>query len=278
MKLFYSIGGVILEEAGQWYALEDADWDQLVNRDDLAVWLRERLPSLAIVAELERCWAPIGSQEVWAAGVTYLRSREARIEESSSAGGSSFYDRVYEAQRPELFFKSMAHRVVGDGGTLRLRGDSKWQVPEPELAVLVNKASKIVGYTIGNDLSCRDLEGENPLYLPQAKVWDGSCALGPGLLVAENQLPEQTAISMAVRRAQNVAFAGATTLSRMKRNPQELADWLTREMSFPWGCYLLTGTGIVPRNDFSLQDGDEVRIRIQGVGELINPVVGGSEK
>jgi 2-dehydro-3-deoxy-D-arabinonate dehydratase len=276
VKLYYSTSGVVLEEAGHSYALHDADWDQLINRDDLATWLRSQIPSLPLQDEVEFCWAPIGQQEVWAAGVTYLRSREARMEESSSAGGSSFYDRVYDADRPELFFKSQAHRVVGDGGTLRLRCDSKWQVPEPELAVLINKGGKIVGYTIGNDLSCRDIEGENPLYLPQAKVWDGSCALGPALLVAEEPLPKETSISLAVRRKQHVAFAGATTLARMKRDPQDLANWLTRELSFPWGCYLLTGTGIVPRNDFSLAPGDEVMIRIDGIGELLNTVTGGT--
>jgi 2-dehydro-3-deoxy-D-arabinonate dehydratase len=276
VKLYYSTSGVVLEDSGSWYALSDVDWDQLVNRDDLAGWLRSQIPSLASQDEADCCWAPIGQQEVWAAGVTYLRSREARMEESSDAGGSSFYDRVYDADRPELFFKSLGHRVVGDGGTLRLRADSKWQVPEPELAILINKSGKIVGYTIGNDLSCRDIEGENPLYLPQAKVWDGSCALGPALLVAETQLPKETSISLAVRRRGTVAFAGATTLARMKRDPEDLANWLTRELSFPWGCYLLTGTGIVPRNDFSLAPGDEVMIRIDGIGELLNTVTGGT--
>ena len=276
MKLYYAAHGVVLEEAGKWYALGELNWDELINREDLAARLRAQIPSAQQVPEMECCWAPIKSQEVWAAGVTYLRSREARMNESSEAGGSNFYDRVYEAERPELFFKSVGHRVIGDGGVLRLRRDSKWQVPEPELALLINKAGKIVGHTVGNDMSCRDIEGENPLYLPQAKNYDGSCALGPALLVAEGELPKETAISMAIRRNETIPFSAATTLARMKRTPEELAGWLTRELSFPWGCYLLTGTGIVPRSDFALAEGDEILIKIDGIGELHNTVGGRS--
>jgi 2-dehydro-3-deoxy-D-arabinonate dehydratase len=215
---------------------------------------------------------PIGSQEVWAAGVTYLRSREARREESKSAGGGDFYDRVYDALRPELFFKSAPGRIVGPGGNVRIRRDSKWNVPEPELTLVINPRGTIIGYTIGNDMSSRDIEGENPLYLPQAKMYDGSCAIGPCVLVGVEPLARSTEIRIDILRAGGTAFSGTTSLAKMKREPGELVEYLYRETSFPSGCYLLTGTGIVPPDHFTLNRGDEIRITIEPIGTLSNKV------
>jgi 2-dehydro-3-deoxy-D-arabinonate dehydratase len=275
MKLYLTSAGPVVEEHGRHYAVADEPWDALVRRDDLLRHLRARVgdghvrPTEAPAQPL----APIGSQEIWAAGVTYLRSKVARMEESSDAGGGSFYDRVYSADRPELFFKGTPHRVVGPGGRVRIRADSKWNVPEPELALLLNPAGRIIGYTIGNDMSSRDIEGENPLYLPQAKVYDGSCALGPAVLVAEQEpLPKSTEIRLEILRDGERAFGGTTALSQMKRGLPELAGWLFRDSSFPTGCYLLTGTGIVPPDSFTLQRGDEIRITIEPIGTLSNDV------
>ena len=203
---------------------------------------------------------------------TYYRSREARISESKSAGGGDFYDRVYDAERPELFFKATAHRVVGPHGKVAIRDDSSWSVPEPELALLISPQGKITGYTVGNDMSSRSIEGENPLYLPQAKVYDRSCALGPALLVAQDPLPSSTEISLEIVRAGKSEFAATTTLSSMKRQPASLVEYLYRSNSFPNGAFLLTGTGIVPPDTFTLALDDEIRIAIAGIGTLVNTV------
>lgn len=216
--------------------------------------------------------APVGSQEVWAAGVTYYRSRTARMEESKDAGGGSFYDKVYHAPRPELFFKATPHRVVGPGGAMRLRSDARWNVPEPELTLAFTPRGRLFGCTVGNDLSSRDIEGENPLYLPQAKVWATCAALGPCLLVAPEPLPPATEIALQIVRAGQTAFAGSTTLAQIKRTFAELADYLFRDNAFPRGCYLMTGTGIVPPDDFTLRSGDEMRITIAAIGTLANTV------
>ncbi len=227
-------------------------------------------------AAVERCPAPllplIQSQEIWAAGVTYLRSRTARMEESSVAGGGSFYDRVYEADRPELFFKATPHRVAAPGGTLRIRSDSRWNVPEPELTLAINAAGRIFGYTIGNDMSSRNIEGENPLYLPQAKVYDRCAALGPCLVVSDELPGPETTIGLEIERNGRAAFEGQTTLGQMKRPLASLAEWLFRDNSFPRGCYLMTGTGVIPPDSFTLRAGDVVRIAIAGVGTLVNTI------
>jgi 2-dehydro-3-deoxy-D-arabinonate dehydratase len=194
------------------------------------------------------------------------------MEEARSAGGGDFYDRVYAAERPELFFKATPHRVRGHGQAVRIRGDARWNVPEPELALMVSSSGRIVGYTIGNDMSSRDIEGENPLYLPQAKVYDGSCGLGPGLLVTDTPLPADTAIEMAILRAGTTVFSGGTTLAAMKRTPMELVEFLYRDNSFPNGCLLLTGTGVVPPDDFTLASGDQVAITIPPIGTLVNHI------
>jgi 2-dehydro-3-deoxy-D-arabinonate dehydratase len=215
---------------------------------------------------------PIGNQEVWAAGVTYLRSRTARMEESAAAGGADFYDKVYHAHRPELFFKATPHRVVGHGRPMTLRADSRWNVPEPELTLAFTKGGKLLGYTIGNDLSSRDIEGENPLYLPQAKVFDTCAALGPGLLLTEDYPPAETVIRMEIRRQGSMAFSGETRIANMKQPFENLREHLFRHNSFPHGCYLMTGTGIVPNEDFTLQSGDEISITIDDIGTLTNVI------
>jgi len=216
--------------------------------------------------------APIQSQEVWAAGVTYFRSRTARMAESKDAGGGTFYDKVYSAERPELFFKSTPHRIAGPGETVRLRRDSKWNVPEPELTLAISSRGRIFGYTIGNDMSSRDIEGENPLYLPQAKVYDKSAALGPCLLLSDEPLPLDTQISIEIHRGGSVAFSGSTAISQIKRTLPSLAEFLYRDNSFPHGCFLMTGTGIVPADDFTLKSGDGIRITIPAIGTLVNSV------
>ncbi len=273
MKLHYTRRGVLAEHDRRYYRIPANSWDDLVTREDLLGHLFEITRDLTSSNEVPRdLLAPIGSQEVWAAGVTYYRSRNARMEESKSAGGGNFYDRVYNAERPELFFKSMPHRVVGTGGKVAIRDDASWSVPEPELALFVSPKGKIVGYTIGNDMSSRDIEGENPLYLPQAKVYDRSCALGPCLLVAEKSLPAETEIALEIHRDGGKVFSGATTLNEMKRKPEELVEYLYRNNSFPQGCFLLTGTGVVPPDSFTLKPADEIRITIPPIGTLINQV------
>lgn len=214
---------------------------------------------------------PLDQQEVWAAGVTYKRSKIAREEES--VGAAAFYDKVYSADRPELFLKSAPWRVVPTGGKVRIRKDGKWNVPEPELTLVIAPSLKIVGYTIGNDMSSRDIEGENPLYLPQAKVYDGSCAVGPWItLVAAMPALPGVQIKLTIERNNAVAFEGTTTLEQMARTPEVLVQWLGKETSFPTGALLMTGTGIVPPDAFTLASGDVVSIRIDGIGTLQNTV------
>ncbi len=275
MRLFHVPGAVLVESDGRWFRLPGETWDTVVNRDDLHEWVAGRTTEMTVIEgtpDMSGLLAPVGAQEVWAAGVTYFRSRTARMEESKSAGGGDFYDRVYDAARPELFFKATAHRVRGHRQPVRIRGDSRWNVPEPELALMVSSGGAVVGYTIGNDMSSRDIEGENPLYLPQAKVYDGSCALGPGLLVTPAPLPPETAVQLAIRREGGPVFEGATTLASMKRKPSELVGYLYRDNSFPHGCVLLTGTGIVPPDEFTLAAGDEIAITIEPIGTLVNVV------
>ena len=200
---------------------------------------------------------PVGSQEIWAAGVTYFRSRAARMDESKDAGASVFYDRVYEAARPELFFKGTGRRARGHGGAVRARADSTWSVPEPELTLAVTAGGRVFGFTIGNDMSARDIEGDNPLYLPQAKVYRGSCAIGPAILVAD-AVPAETPIRMTIEREGVMVYEGETTVAQLKRTPEELAGWLFAENEFPDGALLLTGTGLVPPGKFTLSPGDVV--------------------
>lgn len=273
MKLYRTQDGVFAEDAGRWYALRD-NWGALTKRDDLFPYVQKQIAEMSECATPDETGflAPIAEQEVWAAGVTYYRSRTARMEESQAAGGGDFYDRVYHAERPELFFKSMPSKVVGTGAAVHIRADSRWNVPEPELTLLLAPSGRITGYTIGNDMSSRDIEGENPLYLPQAKVYDGSCALGPCILVSSEPLPVETFIRLAIERDDASVFSDETTLAQMKRSPALLAEYLFRENTFPEGCFLLTGTGIVPPDDFTLQHGDEIQITIPPIGMLRNLV------
>lgn len=215
--------------------------------------------------------APIDHQEVWGAGVTYLRSKTARMEESKEA--ADHYGRLYDAVRPEIFFKATPHRTVGPNAAVRIRRDATWNVPEPELALALGPDLRAVGYTIGNDMSSRDIEGENPLYLPQAKIYMGCCALGPVITLAEF-VPDPTALSieLAVERTGRVIFRGRTSVSEMKRSFSELIEYLGRENSFPAGAFLLTGTGIVPPTDFTLEEGDIITIDIKEIGTLRNIV------
>jgi len=270
MKLYLTNTGCVVEKDLNYYSLRDA-WDQLVAREDLESYLNSAiLQAQKLSGNGLALRAPIGTQEVWAAGVTYLRSRAARMEESKDAGGGDFYDRVYNAARPELFFKATPGRVVGDKAKVAIRKDANWSVPEPELTLMVSPGGKILGYTVGNDMSSRDIEGENPLYLPQAKVYHRSCALGPGVLISSASLPSSTKILLEILRSGQMAFSDSTTLASMKRTPAELVEYLYRDNHFPNGCFLLTGTGIVPPDSFTLNNGDEIRITIDGIGTLSN--------
>jgi len=272
MRLYRTTRGTVVEHEDAFHRLA-LDWDSLLNHADLAAYLRHACDRSAGEAGIEeRVLAPIGNQEVWAAGVTYYRSRAARVQESDAAGSGSFYDRVYDADRPELFFKATPWRVRGPGDVVRVRRDAHWTVPEPEIALCINARGEIVGSTIGNDVSSRDIEGENPLYLPQAKIYDGACALGPAMLVSTEPLPADTTIALRVTRSGEAAVTGETTFAQMRRDARELVEFLYRETSFPDGCVLLTGTGIVPAEDFTLQPGDEIRIDVPPIGTLLNIV------
>jgi 2-dehydro-3-deoxy-D-arabinonate dehydratase len=275
MKLFRLAGSALIETPnGEQYLYPHTNWDELINRDDLHAYLLAVTNNLQPLDQQHSATflPPVGSQEVWAAGVTYRRSRDARMEESKASGGDTFYDLVYDAERPELFFKATAQRVVGDGGHVRIRKDSVWNVPEPELALFITANGKIAGYTIGNDMSSRSIEGENPLYLPQAKVYDGSAALGPCLYVPKSPLPSDTRIQIEISRNGAVQYSDNVAISQMKRGHEELVAFLYRECSFPQGCFLMTGTCMVPPTSFTLQSGDKIVISIDGIGTLTNTV------
>ncbi|HWN95204.1 MAG TPA: fumarylacetoacetate hydrolase family protein [Methylomirabilota bacterium] len=251
-----------------------AELTPLLEREDLAPYLRslaeQKLPEIS-PAEV-RLLPPVERQEVWAVGVTYLRSKKARMEESDFS--ATAYDKVYDAPRPELFFKSMPEKVVGTGDAVGIRSDAKWNVPEPELALVLNSRGAVAGYTIGNDMSSRDIEGENLLYLPQAKIYDRSCAVGPLIEIgASEEEARAWPIEIRISRNEQVVFRGDTSVARIKRTFTELAEYLFRSQTFPHGAVLLTGTGVVPGDDFTLHAGDVVRIDISGIGTLENSVV-----
>ena len=246
----------------------------LLERDDLAAHLRslaaQKLPEVAL-SEV-RLLPPVDRQAVWAVGVTYLRSKKARMEESDFS--ATAYDKVYDAPRPELFFKSMPEKVVGTGDAVGIRSDAKWNVPEPELALVLNSRGQVVGYTVGNDMSSRDIEGENLLYLPQAKIYDRACAVGPCIVVGESEEAARGwTIAVQISRGGKAVFSGQTSVSQIKRTFGEMAEYLFRSQTFPNGAVLLTGTGVVPGDDFTLNAGDVVRIEISGIGVLENSVV-----
>jgi len=275
LKLFRTSGGWVVEtSAGNRFQLPPQEPGTLTTREDLHAYLTTQIisarPESTDVGST--LLAPIERQEVWAAGVTYFRSRTARMEESKVASGGTFYDLVYNAERPELFGKAAAWRVIGPGGPVRIRKDATWNVPEPEFTLLISPKGRILGYTLGNDMSSRDIEGANPLYLPQAKVYDGSCAIGPAILVTDEPLAPTTQIRLEIFRGGSAAFSGTTTVSDMKRDFPTLASYLYRELSFPDGAMLLTGTGIIPPDEFTLEIGDDIRITVDSIGTLHNTV------
>ncbi len=267
----------LLAETAMIYDLTEAGVTEiapLLERDDVMAELQSlitpKLPQFHV--SYVRLLTPVEKQEVWAVGVTYLRSKTARMEESDFS--ATAYDKVYEAARPELFFKSMPDKVVGTGDAVGIRGDAKWNVPEPELALVLNSRGKVMGYTIGNDMSSRDIEGENLLYLPQAKIYDRSCAVGPYFRIGatEDEVRSWT-IDIEIWREERLVFRGDTSIGRIKRTFTELADYLFRSQTFNNGAVLLTGTGVVPKDDFTLQAGDAIRIEISGIGLLDNTTV-----
>ena len=274
MKLYRTQHGHYIADQDAFYRVEETSWDALITREDLHDYCRSVVQSVSRAEAFPEAsiLPPIESQEVWASGVTYYRSRSARIEESRDAGGGDFYDRVYSAPRPELFFKATGRRVVGPNDKVQIRSDATWSVPEPEMTLLISPKGKITGYTIGNDMSSRDIEGENPLYLPQAKVYDRSCALGPCIFVSPDPLPAETSIEIQIERGGQIAFSGTTALTELKRDPKTLVSFLYHDNSFPHGAFLMTGTGIVPPDSFTLASGDRIRITIAPIGVLTNEV------
>ena len=277
MKIYNTTAGILVEHDGACRLDATTDWDTLINTDNLHHSLMGRFDALPEADAPQQLLSgvqppPMASQEIWASGVTYLRSKEERQEESKDAGGGDFYQRVYEAERPELFFKATRLRTVGNRDLVRIRADSTWDVPEPELALVLNSRGEIVGYTIGNDMSSRSIEGENPLYLPQAKTFDGCAALGPCVLVTEGPIAGDTMIRLVIQRDGRQAYAGEVCIDQITRSFESLAGYLFRECSFPAGAVLLTGTGIVPDSPFTLQSGDEISISIDHIGTLTNTV------
>ncbi len=276
MKLYKTKNGIIIESNEGFFEAQLQDWDNFINDDNLLKTItallssgygtkKESINDLAILA-------PVGKQELWACGVTYLRSKVGRQEESKVSGGADFYAKVYEAARPEVFFKATPNRIVGHNDKVRIRKDSTWDVPEPELTLVVTSSGKIIGYTIGNDMSSRSIEGENPLYLPQAKTYDACAAIGPCIYVAEQPLDSNTMIQLEINRNNTTVFSDKIAISQMKRTAEELVSFVFRECSFPDGCLIMTGTGIVPGSDFTLQSGDEIKITIDNIGTLVNVV------
>ena len=275
MRLYRRTDGWHAEEGGRFSRLPGFDIDQWLATADPLGHLSRHERVAAQTAHATKNLLPLNTQEVWAAGVTYLRSKTARMEESQQS--ATAYDRVYDAPRPEIFFKATPRRCAGDGETLQLRDDSKWMVPEPELALVIAANGRIVGYTICDDLSCRDIEGENALYLPQAKVWDKCCAIGPSILVADRTVDiRASTITLIIRRDGAVAFTGSTPISRIKRTFEELVGYLFRNHTFPTGVVLSTGTGIVPPDEFTLKPNDRVEMEIPEIGLLVNIMQGGA--
>ena len=275
MRLYKTKAGIVIEKESKYYSVADENWESFINDDSLFQKMEKLVQSLPVSGNelIIDVIVPMGNnQELWACGVTYLRSKVGRQEESKASGGADFYGKVYEAERPEVFFKSTPHRIVGTNDFVRIRKDSTWDVPEPELTLVVTSSGKIIGYTIGNDMSSRSIEGENPLYLPQAKTYDKCAALGPCIYVTDILLDSNTKIGLTINRNNQTVFEDSIAISQMKRTPQELVSFVYRECSFPYGCLIMTGTGIVPGNDFTLKSGDEIKISIDNIGTLINTV------
>ena len=274
MKIYKTKAGIVIEKENRLYSIND-NWDSFVNDDNLFNKIEQLISSRkpSDTSLPDDLLPPIGNnQELWACGVTYLRSKVGRQEESKASGGADFYAKVYEAERPEVFFKSTPHRIVGHNAFVRIRKDSTWDVPEPELTLVVSSSGKIIGYTIGNDMSSRSIEGENPLYLPQAKTYDACAALGPCIYITDKPLDSKTTISLEINRQRKKVFEGFIAISQIKRKFDELVLFVYRECSFPYGCLIMTGTGIVPGSDFTLKSGDEISISIDNIGTLSNTV------
>ncbi len=277
MKVYRTEKGILVEQESKYHLLAQEAWDNFINDDDIIANTLAKLNNENEVNDVitflsDGLKPPIQSQEIWASGVTYYNSKLGREEESKASGGSSFYARVYGAERPELFFKATAHRTVGHGGTVRIRKDSHWNVPEPELTLAITASGKIIGYTIGNDMSSRSIEGENPLYLPQAKTYDGCAAIGPCILLSNDPLPSNTSIQLIINRNGNTIFEKSIGIDQIKRKLADIVGYLYRECSFPHGSLLMTGTGIIPPSNFSLAIADEISIYVDGIGKLMNRV------
>lgn len=274
MKIYKTSEGIVIERKNKYHSLINENWDSFINDDQLyekslsltlSLPAKNNIPSTNILA-------PVSLQELWACGVTYYWSMVGRQEESKNTGAGDFYAKVYNAVRPEVFFKSTAHRIIDPNGFIRTRKDSTWNVPEPELTLMVSSSGKIIGYTIGNDVSSRSIEGENPLYLPQAKTYDGCASIGPCLYITDQPLDPETKIELIIKRTNVPVFNGSILINQMKRKLEELVSFVYSECSFPHGCLIMTGTGIVPPNDFTLRSNDVVIIEIDGIGVLINTV------
>ena len=273
MKLFKKNNKLYLRFKGKCYTRKEIDFNWLINRVGLHDFI------LNSINEWDECDfpsfdsldPPLGNQEIWAAGVTYMRSREARMHEAKDSGGDRFYDMVYYADRPELFYKGNHYRCAGHNQIVHIRDDSYWNVPEPELTLFISSLKTIEGYTIGNDMSSRSIEGENPLYLPQAKVYNRSSSLGPCLYIPKEPISPDTLIKIKIIRNQNnILYQDQVSISKMKRKPMELADYLFRNQSFDDGVFLMTGTCLVPDEDFTLSKSDKIEISIENIGTLVN--------
>ncbi len=276
MKIYNTSKGILIESEQSFFLINET-WDDFINDDDVLDKAKKVISKSPKVVNPQflienHLLVPMHNQELWASGVTYYNSKLGRQEESKNAGGGDYYEKVYYAERPELFFKATLNRVVPSGGKVNIRKDSTWNVPEPELTLAITSSGKIVGYTIGNDMSSRSIEGENPLYLPQAKTYDACAGLGPSVYLTDAPLPTDTKISITVIRKGMIVFEDSVEIDKIKREFKELVKFLYQECSFPHGCYLMTGTGIVPPASFTLQSNDQIQISIDQIGTLINYV------
>lgn len=276
MKIYNTTKGILIQSDKSFYLVND-NWDNFFNNDNLYDKVQDIVKQNSAIDNAEDIIAahllvPMKSQELWASGVTYFNSKLGRQEESKGAGGGDYYERVYNADRPELFFKATINRTVPSGGKVNIRKDSSWDVPEPELTLAITSSGKIIGYTIGNDMSSRSIEGENPLYLPQAKTYDACAGLGPCIYLTKEALPLDTKIAMKINRDGQTVFEDTIEINKIKRKFEDLVSYLYKECSFTYGSFLMTGTGIVPTTAFTLQSGDEINISIDSIGTLVNYV------
>lgn len=276
MKIYNTTKGILIQSDKSFYLVNE-NWDDFFNNDNLYDKVQDIVKQNSAINNAEdiittHLLVPMKSQELWASGVTYFNSKLGRQEESKDAGGGDYYERVYNADRPELFFKATINRTVPSGGKVNIRKDSTWNVPEPELTLAITSSGKIIGYTIGNDMSSRSIEGENPLYLPQAKTYDACAGLGPCIYLTKEALPLDTKIAMKINRNGQTVFEDTIEINKIKRKFEDLVSYLYKECSFTYGSFLMTGTGIVPTTAFTLQSGDEINISIDSIGTLINYV------